>query len=182
MTILQMLKRQCDFQKAAVSDERPVNADLQRVNLPDDFCDFYQETDGGNGSIFFPGNRKPFEFVLYSMKKMQEMKKWFLEYSTMLYEELYLLDERKINEEEQERLHRVSVDLAILGECGNPLWPDYMFIYKDAFFLMSRDRLDFPFHDGGLDEKDVVSRDSFYDFLSKALKSMEPFVEKEDDL
>lgn len=110
------------------------------------------------------------------------MKKWFMQYSAMLYEELYLLDEWELNEKEQERLRSVSADLVILGECGDPNWPDYMFIYKDTFFFKARDSLDFPFHDWSVDEEACVTRHSYYDFLAKVLKNMEPLVKKEDDL
>ena len=207
MTILQMLEQKCDFQKTVGSDksaeiaelrkmdvpddywdfyffdERPEMAELRRLNLPGDFWDFYWETDGGTGSVFYPAYRKPCTFVLYGNEKMQEMKKWFLEYSTMIYEELFLLDERKLNAEEQERLRSVSADLVILGECGDPKWPDYMFFYKGTFFLRPRDSLDFPFHDWwSVDEEECVTRHSYYDFLTKVLKSMEPIEEKEDDL
>lgn len=158
MTVLKMLERQCDFIKVPVFDdrlpdiaelrkmdvpddfwdfyffnERPEMAELRRMNLPGDFWDFYWETDGGIGRVFFPGHRKPRTFILYGNEKMQEMKKWFMQYSAMLYEELYLLDEGELNEEEQERLRSVSADLVILGECGNPNWPDYMFFTKVHF-------------------------------------------------
>ena len=208
MTILKMLEKQCGFIKVPVFDDklpdiaelrkmdvpddfwdfyffdkRPEIAELRRLNLPGDFWEFYWETDGGTGRVFFPEYRKPCAFVLYGNEKMQEMKKWFLEYSTMIYEELFLLDERKLNAEEQERLRSVSADLVILGECGDPKWPDYMFFYKGTFFLRPRDSLDFPFHDWwSVDEEECVTRHSYYDFLTKVLKSMEPIEEKEDDL
>lgn len=179
MTILQMLEQQCDFIKVPVFDDRPPEiAELRKMDVPDDFWEFYWETDGGTGRVFHPAYRKPCTFVLYGNEKMQEMKKWFMQYSAMLYEELYLLDERELNEEEQERLRRVSADLVILGECGDPNWPDYLFIYKDTFFLRSRDSLDFPFHDWSVDEEKCVTRHSYYDFLTKVLKSMEPFEKK----
>ena len=207
MTILQMLEQQCDFIKVPVFDrppeiaelrkmdvpddfwdfyffdKRPEMAELRRMNLPGDFWEFYWETDGGSGRVFFPEYSKPCTFVLYGNEKMQEMKKWFMQYSAMLYEELFLLDERKLNEDEQERLRSVSTDLVILGECGDPKWPDYMFFYKGTFFLRPRDSLDFPFHDWwSVDEEECVTRHSYYDFLTKVLKSMEPIEEKEDDL
>ena len=206
MTILQMLEQQCDFIKVPVFDDRPPEiaelrkmdvsdefwdfyffnkrpemAELRRLNLPGDFWDFYWETDGGTGRVFYPAYRKPCTFILYGNEKMQEMKKWFLEYSTMLYEELWLLDERKVNAEEQELLRSVSADLVILGECGDPKWPDYLFVYKDAFFLKPRDSLDFPFlDDWSVEEEECASRGSYYDFLSKVLKSMEPAEMKEE--
>lgn len=204
MTVLQMLEQRCDFIKTAVSndrlpdmaelrkmdvpddywdfyffDNRPEMEELRRMNLPSDFWEFYWETDGGTGSVFYPAYRNPCTFVLYGNEKMQEMNKWFLAYSAMLYEELYLLDERKPNEEEQERLRSVSADLVILGECGDPNWPDYMFLYKDAFFLKPRDSLDFPFHDWSVDEEECVTRHSYFDFLTKVLNSMKPFEKNE---
>ena len=179
MTVLQMLEQRCDFIKTAVSNDRPEMEELRRMNLPSDFGEFYWETDGGTGSVFYPAYRNPCTFVLYGNEKMLEMNKWFLAYSAMLYEELYLLDERKPNEEEQERLRSVSADLVILGECGDPNWPDYMFLYKDAFFLKPRDSLDFPFHDWSVDEEECVTRHSYFDFLTKVLKSMEPFEKNE---
>ena len=202
MTILQMLEQQCDFIKVPVFDrppeiaelrkmdvpddfwdfyffdKRPEMAELRRMNLPGDFWEFYWETDGGSGRVFFPEYSKPCTFVLYGNEKMQEMKKWFMQYSAMLYEELFLLYERKLNAEEQERLRRVSADLVILGECGDPQWPDYLFFYKGTFFLRPRDSLDFPFHDWSVDEEECV-RHSYYDFLTKVLKSMEPFEKNE---
>lgn len=88
-------------------------------------------------------------------------------------------DGRKANAEEQERLRSVSADLVLLGECGNPKWPDYLFFYKGTFFLTARDSLDFPFHDWwSVEEEGCVTRHSYYDFLTKVLKSMEPFGKK----
>lgn len=179
MTVLQMLEQRCDFCKVAVLDGKPPDmAELRRMNLPGDFWDFYWETDGGTGSVFYPAYRKPCTFVLYGNKKMQEMKKWFMQCSAWIYEELYLLGERELNEEEQERLRRVSADLVILGECGDLAWRDYLFVYKDTFFLKSGDSFDFPFHDWSADEEKCATRNSYYDFLSKVLKSMEPFGKK----
>ena len=204
MTVLQMLEQQCDFIKVPVFDDRPPDMaelrkmdvpddfwdfyffgdrpemmELRKMNLPDDFWEFYRETDGGTGSVFYPAPRCT--FVLYGNETMREKKKWFLEYAAMLYEELFLLDERKLNEDEQERLRSVSTDLVILGECGDPKWPDYLFVYKDAFFLKPRDSLDFPFlDDWSVEEEECASRGSYYDFLSNVLKSMEPAEMKEE--
>lgn len=42
MTILQMLEQQCDFIKAPVFDDRPPEiAELRKMDVPDDFWDFY---------------------------------------------------------------------------------------------------------------------------------------------
>ena len=204
MTILQMLEQQCDFIKVPVFDDRPPEIaelrkmdvpddfwdfyffgdrpemmELRKMNLPDDFWEFYRETDGGTGSVFYPAHRCT--FVLYGNETMREKKKWFLEYAAMLYEELFLLDERKLNAQEQERLHRVGAELLLLGECGDPKWPDYLFFYKGTFFLTARDSLDFPFHDWwSVEEEGCVTRHSYYGFLTKVLKSMEPAEMKEE--
>jgi hypothetical protein len=174
-----MLEERCDFKKVTAFDDQPSEMlELHKMDMPEDFWQFYRETDGGIGQLNYCEYGTPCTLVLYGYQKMKEMKKWFLWYSAMLYEELYLLDERKPNEKELERLHTISDDLVILGQCGDPDWPDYLFCYRGTFFLMPKDSLDFPFTNWTVDEDDSPSGHSYFEFLTKILEVKKPFKMK----
>ena len=101
---------------------------------------------------------------------MQEKKAWFTRFSSMIYQEAWLLDERPPNPEELTKLERVAADLIILGEYGKVGWLDYILFYKGVFFTSDRYSLDFPFQDDwSPHEEATATEDDFRQFLTAIL-------------
>ena len=170
ITIMEMLQQKFHFWPNPEPRSTDFIDNLLRLGLPEDLCAFYCMANGGSGRIDWSAQAEPEPFVLYTLQEMQEKKVWFTRFSSMIYQEAWLLDERPPNPEELTKLERVAADLIILGEYGKVGWLNYILFYKGVFFTSDKYSLDFPFQDDwSPHEEETATEDDFRQFLTAIL-------------
>lgn len=161
MTTLQMLEKRWEFQKNP--------PDPLAESLPEGLRAFYREADGGFGRMPVEEGKDAPVLLLYDSRQRREGKNQFLEEAPALYEAMCLELGRSVEQWEMDAFQRYSQDLLLLGECGNPDWPDWLFCKGDRYFTVNNCDLDFPFTGWTEEDSPWAAAGDFEKFISGVL-------------